>query len=84
MVRLYTIENCPYCMELKKILTIEGVQFIEIDVNNPENEEEFNKLYELTKCDDVPMIKVGRQVLIPEVSFTTIQEAANLTKKFLI
>jgi glutaredoxin len=71
-------------MELKKILTNEGVKFTEIDVNKPENEEEFNKLYELTKCDDVPMIKVGRQVLIPEISFTTIQEAANLTKKFLI
>jgi hypothetical protein len=84
MVRIYTIENCPYCMELKKILTNEGVKFTEIDVNKPENEEEFNKLYELTKCDDVPMIKVGRQVLIPEISFTTIQEAANLTKKFLI
>lgn len=84
MVRIYTIENCPYCAELKSILTNEGVQYIEINVDLPENEVEFNKLYEFTKCNDVPMVKVGNQLLLPEISFKTIKEAANLTKKFLI
>jgi glutaredoxin len=84
MVRIYTIENCPYCTELKSILTSEGVQYIEINVDLPENEAEFNKLYEFTKCNDVPMVKVRNQLLLPEISFKTIKEAANLTKKFLI
>lgn len=84
MVRIYTVENCPYCNELKGILQNEGVQFVEVDVNKPENEAEFNKLFEITKCDDVPMVKVGTQLLIPHTSFRSIREAADLTKKFLI
>ncbi len=84
MVRVYTVENCPYCNELKELLQNDGVQFVEIDVNKPENEAEFNKLYEVTKCDDVPMVKVGNQLLIPHISFRSIAECANLTKKFLV
>lgn len=84
MVRIYTIEDCPYCNELKGILKNEGVEFVEVDVNKPENEAEFNKLYEITKCDDVPMVKVGNQLLIPNTSFRSIREAADLTKKFLV
>lgn len=84
MVRLYSVENCPYCIELKDILKNEGVEFIEIDVNAPENEPEFNKLFEVTKCYDVPMVKVGNQILVPNTSFRSIREAADLTKKFLV
>lgn len=84
MVRIYTVENCPYCNELKGLLTNEGIEYIEVDVNKPENEAEFNKLHEITKCDDVPMVKVGKKILIPHTSFRSIQEAADLTKKFLV
>lgn len=84
MVRLYTVPNCPYCTELKEILMSEGIEYSEVDVNAPENEPEYNKLYEITKCSDVPMVKVGNQILIPNTSFRSIREAADLTKKFLI
>lgn len=83
MVRLYTIENCPYCNELKTFLKNESIEFVEIDVNKPENEAEFNKLYEITKCDDVPMVKVGNQLLIPHTSFRSINECRDLVIKFL-
>lgn len=83
MVRIYSVEQCPYCSELKDILTKENIEFVDINVNLPENEQEFKKLFELTKCDDVPMVKVGKQILIPNVSFRSITEAAELTKKFL-
>jgi len=65
------------------MLTNEGIEFIDVDVNLPENEEEFNKLYEITKCDDVPMVRVKNQVLIPNVSFRSINELFELTKQFL-
>lgn len=82
MTRVYSVENCPYCKELKEMLTKDGVEFIDVDVNKPENEEEFNKLYELTKCDDVPMVKVGNQILVPNVSFRSISELFSLIKSF--
>ena len=83
MTRVYSVENCPYCKELKEMLTNDGVEFIDVDVNKPENEDEFNKLYEVTKCDDVPMVKVGNQILVPNVSFRSIKELFYLTKQFL-
>jgi glutaredoxin len=83
MIKIYTIPNCPYCNELKDILTNEGVEYKEIDVNLPENEEEWNKLHEVTKSDMVPIVLVEKQILVPNVSFKTIRECADITKKFL-
>jgi glutaredoxin len=83
MIKIYSIPDCPYCTELKNILTEEGIEFIDVDVNLEENEAEYNQIHEITKSDQVPIIKVGKQLLVPNVSFATIQEAANLTKQFL-
>ena len=84
MVRVYTIDGCPYCTELKEILTNEGVPFTEVNVDLPENEAEFDRLHKITNSYDVPVVKVGKQLLVPTVSFQSIREAADLTKKFLI
>ena len=83
MIRIYSIPDCPYCTELKEILTQEGVEFTDVDVNLPENEEEYNQIHEMTKSDDVPIVLVKKQLLVPNVSFKSIREAADLTKKFL-
>jgi len=83
MVRIYSIPDCPYCTELKKILNEEGVAFEDINVALPEHEEEYNDLHKITKSDDVPIVKIGKQLLVPNISFKSIREAADLTKKFL-
>jgi len=64
MVKIYGFSGCPYCKELKELLTKDGIQFIDVDIDLPENQEEFNK--------------------IMEVSVKSIQEAFELTKKFLV
>ena len=84
MVKLYTIENCPYCIELKKLLTKEGIEFTEIDVDKDENQDEFNRIYEIAKCNDVPMVIVNNQLLVPHVSFNSLNECFTLTKQFLV
>lgn len=84
MVRLYTIEKCPFCIELKEIFKKENIEFIEIDVNKEENEDEFNRLHEISKSNDVPQVVVKTQILVPNVSFSSIKECADLTKKFLV
>ena len=83
MIRIYSIPQCPYCTELKEILTNEGIEFTDVNVDLPENEEEYNKIYEITKAEEVPIILVNKQLLVPNVSFKSIKEAANLTKKFV-
>lgn len=82
-VKIYSIENCPYCTELKEILTQEGVEFTDVNVNLPENEKEYDQIHEVTKSEEVPIVLVGKQLLVPNVSFQSIRECADLTKKFL-
>lgn len=81
MVFIYSIPECPYCTELKEILTKEGVEFTDINVNLPENEKEYEKIYEITKSEMVPIVRVGKQLLVPEVSFKSILEASQIVKK---
>ena len=83
MVTIYGFKDCPYCTELKDILTTEGIEFKDVNVELPENQEEFNKIMEISKAEEVPIIKIGKQLLIPNVSFQSIKEAAELTVRFL-
>lgn len=83
MIKIYTIPNCPYCSQLKELLTEAEVEFAEVNVNLSENESEYNQIHKITKSDDVPIIRIGKQLLIPNVSFHTIKEAVDLTKRFL-
>ena len=83
IVKVYTMENCPYCKELKGLLEQEGIQFEEVDINLEENQEESDKVFEITECDSVPIVRVGNKLLAPDVSFSTISEAFSLTKNFI-
>jgi len=83
MIRIYTIENCQYCQELKNLLITNNLEYTEVNVDLPENEAEYNKLYELVKTNDVPIIKVKYNILVPKISFTSISEAVEITKKIL-
>ena len=83
MVKIYGFNGCPYCKELKELLTKDGIQFIDVDIDLPENQEEFNKVMEIANADEVPIVRVGTQLLVPNVSFKSIVEAVELTKKFL-
>lgn len=83
MVTIYGFKDCPYCTELKEILTNDGISFRDVDITIPENEKEFEKIVEISSAQEVPVVKVGNQLLVPNVSFQSIQEAAELTKKFL-
>lgn len=84
MVTIYTFPECPYCTELKEILVSEGIEFKDVNINLDENKEEFEKILEVSKAEEVPVIKIGKQLLIPNVSFRSIKEAAELTKSFLV
>lgn len=83
-IRIYTVDGCPYCTELKELLETDKIPFVEVNVSRPENKEEFEKLHAVTKSDDVPIVKVGNNILVPGTSFQSIQEAHQLTKKFLV
>ncbi len=84
MIKIYSMKNCPYCEELKDLLKGEDIEFTSVDINDPENKEETDTVFKITKVDSVPIVKVGKQLLAPDVSFTSIQEAFELTKRFMV
>ncbi len=77
-VKLYTMNNCPYCTELKMSLQSLGIDYVDVNVNMSENEEEFTELIKKTRSDDVPVVIVDKNILAPNVSFKSISELVNL------
>lgn len=84
MVKIYSIPQCPYCTELKEKLTENNIEFLDVNVFLEENRDEYNMIIEKTNSDEVPIIRVGKQLLVPNVSFNSINEAFDLTNKFLV
>ena len=82
-VRLYGYKECPYCQELKNLYEKNNIDFTYIDIENSENKKEFERIMEIGKSDSVPIILVNKTILAPENSFKTINEALQLTNKFL-
>lgn len=83
-VIIYSIPQCPYCAELKELLIKEDIPFTDIDVSLTENDAEYQRIHKITKSDEVPVVSIGKQLLVPNVSFKSISEAVVLTKKFLL
>lgn len=83
-VTIYTMSDCPYCADLKEKLTNENIEFRNVDIDLPENQEEFNKILEASKAEEVPILRIDKQLFVPNVSFKSITEAVELTKKFLV
>tara|TARA_R110001632_G_scaffold56589_3_gene138514 strand:+ start:49 stop:312 length:264 start_codon:yes stop_codon:yes gene_type:complete len=83
IVRLYGYDECPYCQELKNLYEKNNIDFTYIDVEDSENKEEFERIMKIGKSDSVPIILVNKTILAPENSFKTINEALQLTNKFL-
>lgn len=83
-VTIYTMSDCPYCADLKEKLTNENIEFRNVDIDLPENQEEFNKILEVSKAEEVPILRIDKQLFVPNVSFKSITEAVELTKKFLV
>jgi glutaredoxin len=83
-VTIYTMNNCPYCAELKSLLEKENIEYRNIDIDALEHQEEVQQILEVSKAEEVPILKIEKQLFVPNVSFKSITEAVELTKKFLV
>ena len=83
MVTIYSFPECPYCKELKDIYDSQGIKYRDVNISLEENSEEWNTISEVSKAEEVPVIKIDKQLLVPNVSFQSITEAVEITKKFL-
>lgn len=83
MVKIYTMNGCPFCEELKNRLTEMEIDFTEINTDLEKHAEEYKIVSEIAQSGMVPLVKIGKNLLVPDKSFNTIKEAANITKKLL-
>jgi glutaredoxin len=55
-VVVYTMKNCPFCTEFKELLENEGIEYVDRDID--ENEEEYELFSEITNNDMVPALLI--------------------------
>lgn len=82
-IRIFGIEGCSYCEEIKTKLNEGNIEYRYIDIDLEENKVEADKVFEVAQTDRVPVIVVNRTILAPEKSFETIDEAYETIKRFI-
>lgn len=82
-VKVFYMKKCPYCKKLFKKLKDNDINYGKINIDTTEGEKEFIKLYQVTKSNAVPIIIIGKQILIPDISFNNIDEAIDIISKLL-
>lgn len=83
MVTLFTLQKCIFCDKLKAKLNEAEIEFKEFNIDYDKNKLVFEKLVNLTQSENVPTIIVGKQILAPNKSFNTIDEAFEIIQKLL-
>lgn len=55
-VIVYTMKGCPFCVDFKDMLTKEGIDFFDRDIEK--YEEEYNTFTEITENDMIPALLI--------------------------
>ncbi len=82
-IRLYGFESCPYCKELMGLYDKNELEYDYVDIDLDVYKKEVEQIMKLANSESVPIILVNKTLLSPEISFKSIDEALELTKKFL-
>lgn len=86
-VVVYTMQGCPYCNDFKEMLTKEGIEFHERDID--EHEKEYDTFSTITENDMVPALLIIEGDLknhksflyAPERNYNELTEALEIIKK---
>jgi glutaredoxin len=86
---VYTMKDCPFCTEFKDMLTKEGIEFFDRDID--EHEEEYNLFSEITKNDMVPALLIvegdekehDSYLYAPERDYNELTEAVSIIKNHI-
>ena len=84
MITLYGFTGCPYCQQLKNLIEADNLDYTYKDITLPENQESYQQLVSLSNCDELPVITVGTQLLVPTTSFKSIPQAHELIKRLSV
>ncbi len=64
-IKVYTTPTCPYCQILKEFLKEKKIEFEEVDLSLPQNQEYFlNQIVPRSKSLGVPQIEIGEKIIV--------------------
>jgi glutaredoxin len=86
-VVVYTMKGCPHCVEFKEILTKEGIEFFDRDID--EYKEEYDLYSEITDNDMIPALLIieGDEknhesfLYAPDRDYNELNEALDIIKR---
>ena len=55
-VIVYTMKGCPFCVDFKKLLTNEGIEFFDRDID--EYRDEYDTFTQITENDMIPALLI--------------------------
>lgn len=84
---VFTMEGCPYCVEMKEKLNEAGIKYVDLDIDV--NEDEYNLFVEVTENDYVPSFmivetndnKPKSYLYAPERDYNEIDEGITIIKE---
>ena len=86
-VVVYTMKGCPFCTDFKDMLTNEGIEFFDRDIDD--YEEEYQLFTEVTDNDMIPAMLIieGNEqehksfLYAPERDYNELSEAVSIIKE---
>lgn len=86
-VVVYTMKGCPHCVDFKEMLTTEGIEFYDRDID--EFSDEYDMFSKITENDMIPALLIIESekdendsfLYVPDKDFDKLTEAVNIIKK---
>lgn len=86
-VVVYTMKGCPHCKDFKEMLTNEGIEFFDRDID--EYKEEYDLYSQITENDMIPALLIvegdekdhSSFIYAPERDYNELTEALDLVNK---
>ena len=86
-VVVYTMEGCPFCTEFKEMLTKEGIEFFDRDIDV--YKKEYDVFSEITNNDMIPALLIIEGdgdnhksfLYAPDRNYNELTEAVDIIKK---
>ena len=88
LVILFTMEGCPYCVQMKDQLTESNINFVERDIE--EHKDEYDMFVEITENEFVPAFMIVESpdtddhksyLYAPERDYNEIEEGVAIIKE---
>jgi glutaredoxin len=88
LVILFTMDGCPYCVQMKDQLTESEINFVERDID--EHKDEYDMFVEITENEYVPAFMIVESpdtddhksyLFAPERDFNEIEEGVAIIKE---